>query len=90
MKREVRMMNTARADLIDKMALIDALDSIDLDGIDLDVYEYEQKYFVNDFSLSIVDDDHTRSIDLLSQCTSYGSLRFSNTRSSVFDSNDNI
>jgi len=57
MKKGVILVNTARGGLIDTKALIDALKSGQVGGAALDVYEHEQKYFFNDFSSTIVDDD---------------------------------
>ncbi|CAF1279238.1 unnamed protein product [Rotaria sordida] len=57
MKKGVILVNTARGGLIDTKALIDALKSGQIGGVGLDVYENEQKYFFNDFSSNIVDDD---------------------------------
>jgi D-lactate dehydrogenase len=57
MKKGVILVNTARGGLIDTKALIDALKSGHVGGAGLDVYEHEQKYFFNDFSSNIIDDD---------------------------------
>lgn len=57
MKKGVILVNTARGGLIDTKALINALKTGQIGGIGLDVYEYEQKYFFNDFSSTIIDDD---------------------------------
>ncbi|CAF0818067.1 unnamed protein product [Rotaria sp. Silwood1] len=65
MKKGVILVNTSRGGLIDTKALIDALKSGQVGGAGLDVYEYEQKYFFNDFSSNIIDDD------ILTQLMSY-------------------
>jgi len=57
MKKGVVLVNTARGGLIDTNALIDALKSGQIAGVGLDVYEHEHKYFFNDFSSNIIDDD---------------------------------
>ena len=56
MKPGVILINTARGDLIDSKALLDALRSGHVGGVGLDVYENEEKYFSNDFSSSMLDD----------------------------------
>ncbi|CAF1108640.1 unnamed protein product [Adineta steineri] len=57
MKKGVILVNTARGGLIDTKALINALKSGHVAGAGLDVYENEHKYFFNDFSSTIIDDD---------------------------------
>ncbi|CAF2034383.1 unnamed protein product [Rotaria magnacalcarata] len=57
MKKNVILINTARGGLIDTKALINALKSGHIGGVGLDVYEHEQKYFFNDYSSNIIDDD---------------------------------
>lgn len=65
MRKGVILVNTARGGLIDTKALIHAIKSGQVGGVGLDVYEHEQKYFFNDFSSNVIDDD------LLVQLMSY-------------------
>lgn len=57
MKTGAMLINTSRGPLIDTDALLDCLKSGKLRGAALDVYENEDKYFFNDFSQTVMDDD---------------------------------
>ena len=57
MKPGVLLINTGRGRLIDTPALIAGLKSRRVGGAGLDVYEEEEKYFFEDFSSAMVDDD---------------------------------
>lgn len=57
MKSNVMIVNTGRGQLIDTKALIDGLKSKKIGSAALDVYEEESKYFFEDFSNEILDDD---------------------------------
>jgi D-lactate dehydrogenase len=53
MKQGSMLSNTSRGPLVDAKALVDCLKSGKLRGAALDVYEFEEKYFFNDFSQSV-------------------------------------
>ena len=57
MKDNVIIINTGRGKLIKSKDLIDALKTSKIGGAGLDVYEEEEKYFFEDFSSDIVQDD---------------------------------
>jgi len=57
MKKDVILLNTGRGALIDTKALIEALKDGRIRGAGLDVYEEEDKYFFEDWSLSPIRDD---------------------------------
>jgi len=57
MKDGVMIINTGRGKLIDTNALIDGLKSGKIGSAGLDVYEKEEKYFFEDWSECIVEDD---------------------------------
>jgi D-lactate dehydrogenase len=57
MKRGVILINTGRGALIDSKALIEALKDGRIRGAGLDVYEEEDKYFFEDWSLEPIRDD---------------------------------
>ncbi len=57
MKKEVIIINTGRGALIDTRALIGALKEGKVRGAGLDVYEEEEQYFFEDWSLSPIKDD---------------------------------
>lgn len=57
MKPGVLIINTGRGRLIDTVALIAGLKGRRIGGAGLDVYEEEERYFFEDFSSSMVDDD---------------------------------
>jgi D-lactate dehydrogenase len=57
MKPEVILINTGRGGLIDTKALIEALKDGRVRGAGLDVYEEEDKYFFEDWSLAPIKDD---------------------------------
>jgi lactate dehydrogenase-like 2-hydroxyacid dehydrogenase len=53
MKHGAMLINTSRGPLIDTKALVDHLKSGKLRGAALDVYEFEEKYFYQDFSQKV-------------------------------------
>ena len=53
MKQGAMLINTSRGPLVDAKALVDCLKSGKLRGVALDVYEFEEKYFYNDFSQQV-------------------------------------
>lgn len=57
MKDGVMIINTGRGQLIDTLALIDALKKKKIGSAGLDVYEEESEYFFEDFSSKIISDD---------------------------------
>ncbi|MFP4548057.1 MAG: 2-hydroxyacid dehydrogenase [Fidelibacterota bacterium] len=57
MKNRVMIVNTGRGHLIDTKALIEGLKNQKIGSAALDVYEEESKYFFEDFSNQIIDDD---------------------------------
>ncbi len=57
MKPSVILINTGRGGLIDTRALIEALKDGKIRGAGLDVYEEEEKYFFEDWSLAPIKDD---------------------------------
>ncbi len=57
MKPGVMIINTGRGALVDAKALIKALKTGKIGSAGLDVYEEESKYFFEDFSASMVNDD---------------------------------
>jgi D-lactate dehydrogenase len=57
MKNNVMIVNTGRGQLIDSKALIEGLKNKQIGSAALDVYEEESKYFFEDFSNEIIDDD---------------------------------
>ncbi len=57
MKPGVILVNTGRGALIDSKALVDALKDGKIRGAGLDVYEEEDKYFFEDWSLAPIQDD---------------------------------
>lgn len=57
MKDGVILINTGRGGLIDSKALVEALKSGKIRGAGLDVYEEEEQYFFEDWSLSPIRDD---------------------------------
>ncbi len=57
MKSNVMIVNTGRGHLIDTKALIEGLKNQKIGSAALDVYEEESKYFFEDFSNQIIDDD---------------------------------
>ncbi|KAI1358697.1 hypothetical protein F5Y08DRAFT_106763 [Xylaria arbuscula] len=57
MKKGAMLVNTSRGGLIDTKAVIAALKKGHLGGLALDVYEHESKFFYNDHSGKIIEDD---------------------------------
>jgi len=57
MKRDAVILNTGRGALIDTRALVDALKSDRIRGAGLDVYEEEEQYFFEDWSMAPIRDD---------------------------------
>lgn len=57
MKPGVMLINTSRGGLIDTGAVIDGLKSGRIGHLGLDVYEEEARYFYEDFSNRLIDDD---------------------------------
>ena len=57
MKKDVIILNTGRGGLIDAKALVEALKDGSIRGAGLDVYEEEDKYFFEDWSLAPIQDD---------------------------------
>ncbi len=57
MKKDAVIINTGRGALIDTKALVHALKHNAIGGAALDVYEEEEKYFFEDWSASIIEDD---------------------------------
>ncbi|CAF0729468.1 unnamed protein product [Adineta steineri] len=57
MKHGAMLINTSRGGLVDANALVECLKKGKLRGAALDVYENEKKYFFNDFSQQVMDDD---------------------------------
>lgn len=57
MKEKSILINTSRGALVDTAALVDALKNKKIGGAVLDVYEEESKYFFNDWSEDVIDDD---------------------------------
>ncbi|UJR33952.1 hypothetical protein I4U23_021370 [Adineta vaga] len=57
MKPGAMLINTSRGPLIDAKALVECLKTGKLRGAALDVYEFEEKYFYNDYSQQVMEDD---------------------------------
>lgn len=57
MKRDAVIVNTGRGALIDAKALVHALKKQEIGGAALDVYEEENKYFFDDWSVDVIKDD---------------------------------
>ncbi len=57
MKSDAVIINTGRGALIDTKALVHALKHKSIGGAALDVYEEEEKYFFEDWSAQVIEDD---------------------------------
>lgn len=57
MKNDAVIINTGRGALIDSKALVHALKHKAIGGAALDVYEEEEKYFFEDWSAEVIEDD---------------------------------
>ncbi len=57
MKKDAVIINTGRGALIQTHDLVDSLKKGNLGGAALDVYEEEQKYFFDDWSIDVIKDD---------------------------------
>lgn len=57
MKNDAVIINTGRGGLIDSKALVHALKHKTIGGAALDVYEEEEKYFFEDWSAEVIEDD---------------------------------
>lgn len=57
MKTDAVIINTGRGALIDSKALVHALKHKTIGGAALDVYEEEEKYFFEDWSAEVIEDD---------------------------------
>lgn len=62
MKKGTIIINTSRGGLIDTHALLEAIDNDQLKGAALDVYENEAKYFFEDYSKKVVDDENLKKL----------------------------
>lgn len=57
MKPGAMLINTSRGDVIDTGAVVEALKSGRLGSLGIDVYEEEERYFFEDFSSRVIEDD---------------------------------
>lgn len=57
MKKDAVIINTGRGALIETKALVKALKTGQIGGAALDVYEEESRYFFNDWSVDVINDD---------------------------------